>query len=147
MYTLAVSDHVMIAHSFRGEIFGPAQQLHGAFQRMSVGLGHDDRGSRRQARCEHTLDRSLGRCHVAAAELDRVHRQRRELVERDPILPAIGERELRILARTFENTEDWEVAKLVSIHSRQILSVLEKLSGFFDVFCIARHDDHRCAHR
>ncbi len=30
MYRLAVSDHVMIAHSFVGEIFGPAQQLHGA---------------------------------------------------------------------------------------------------------------------
>ncbi|MGO8916154.1 MAG: 6-pyruvoyl trahydropterin synthase family protein [Stellaceae bacterium] len=30
MYSLAVSDHVMIAHSFIGEIFGPAQQLHGA---------------------------------------------------------------------------------------------------------------------
>lgn len=30
MHSLAVSDHVMIAHSFVGEIFGPAQQLHGA---------------------------------------------------------------------------------------------------------------------
>jgi len=30
MYGLAVSDHVMIAHSFVGEVFGPAQQLHGA---------------------------------------------------------------------------------------------------------------------
>lgn len=30
MYSLAVSDHVMIAHSFVGDIFGPAQQLHGA---------------------------------------------------------------------------------------------------------------------
>ena len=30
MYSLAVSDHVMIAHSFRGEVFGPAQKLHGA---------------------------------------------------------------------------------------------------------------------
>ena len=30
MYRLAVSDHVMIAHSFVGEVFGPAQQLHGA---------------------------------------------------------------------------------------------------------------------
>lgn len=30
MYTLTVSDHVMIAHSFVGEIFGPAQRLHGA---------------------------------------------------------------------------------------------------------------------
>ena len=30
MYSVAVSDHIMIAHSFRGEIFGPAQRLHGA---------------------------------------------------------------------------------------------------------------------
>jgi len=30
MYSVAVSDHVMIAHSFVGEIFGPAQRLHGA---------------------------------------------------------------------------------------------------------------------
>lgn len=30
MYSLCVRDHIMIAHSFRGEIFGPAQQLHGA---------------------------------------------------------------------------------------------------------------------
>jgi len=30
MYTLTVRDHLMIAHSFRGEIFGPAQRLHGA---------------------------------------------------------------------------------------------------------------------
>ncbi|MCA9401985.1 MAG: type II restriction endonuclease subunit M, partial [Candidatus Omnitrophica bacterium] len=48
---------------------------------------------------------------------------------RDRIVP-IGERELRILAKTFENSDDWETAKLVSIHSRQILSVLEKLSAF-----------------
>lgn len=30
MFSLTVMDHVMIAHSFRGEIFGPAQRLHGA---------------------------------------------------------------------------------------------------------------------
>jgi len=30
MFSLAVSDHIMIAHSFVGEVFGPAQQLHGA---------------------------------------------------------------------------------------------------------------------
>jgi len=30
MFTLEVRDHVMIAHSFRGEIFGPAQAMHGA---------------------------------------------------------------------------------------------------------------------
>ena len=30
MFSLAVRDHVMIAHSFTGEMFGPAQALHGA---------------------------------------------------------------------------------------------------------------------
>ena len=30
MYTVEVSDQIMIAHSFRGEVFGPAQRLHGA---------------------------------------------------------------------------------------------------------------------
>ena len=30
MYSVCVRDHVMIAHSFRGEVFGPAQRLHGA---------------------------------------------------------------------------------------------------------------------
>ena len=30
MYRVNVRDHVMIAHSLRGEVFGPAQRLHGA---------------------------------------------------------------------------------------------------------------------
>jgi 6-pyruvoyltetrahydropterin/6-carboxytetrahydropterin synthase len=30
MYTVSVRDHFMIAHSFQGEAFGPAQRLHGA---------------------------------------------------------------------------------------------------------------------
>ena len=30
MYSLTVRDHFMIAHSFQGSIFGPAQNLHGA---------------------------------------------------------------------------------------------------------------------
>ena len=30
MYSVSVRDHFMIAHSFRGEVFGPAQKLHGA---------------------------------------------------------------------------------------------------------------------
>ena len=30
MYTLTVRDHMMIAHSFHSEVFGPAQSLHGA---------------------------------------------------------------------------------------------------------------------
>ena len=30
MFTVTVRDHMMIAHSFRGDVFGPAQRLHGA---------------------------------------------------------------------------------------------------------------------
>ncbi|MEO7124551.1 MAG: 6-carboxytetrahydropterin synthase [Nakamurella sp.] len=30
MYTVTVQDHILIAHSLRGEIFGPSQRLHGA---------------------------------------------------------------------------------------------------------------------
>jgi 6-pyruvoyl-tetrahydropterin synthase len=30
VFSVTVRDHVMIAHSFQGEMFGPAQRLHGA---------------------------------------------------------------------------------------------------------------------
>jgi 6-pyruvoyl-tetrahydropterin synthase len=30
MFSVTVRDHMMVAHSFRGSVFGPAQRLHGA---------------------------------------------------------------------------------------------------------------------
>jgi 6-pyruvoyl-tetrahydropterin synthase len=36
MFAVEVSDHIMIAHSFRGAVFGPAQALHGATFTVSV---------------------------------------------------------------------------------------------------------------
>jgi 6-pyruvoyl-tetrahydropterin synthase len=30
LFSITVRDHLMVAHSFRGEVFGPAQRLHGA---------------------------------------------------------------------------------------------------------------------
>jgi 6-pyruvoyl-tetrahydropterin synthase len=30
LFSVTVRDHMMIAHSFRGDVFGPAQRLHGA---------------------------------------------------------------------------------------------------------------------
>ncbi|HEY7272850.1 MAG TPA: 6-carboxytetrahydropterin synthase [Actinoplanes sp.] len=30
MFSVTVRDHIMIAHSFTGDVFGPAQRLHGA---------------------------------------------------------------------------------------------------------------------
>ncbi|WP_108988687.1 6-pyruvoyl trahydropterin synthase family protein [Streptomyces coelicoflavus] len=30
MFSITVRDYIMVAHSFRGDVFGPAQRLHGA---------------------------------------------------------------------------------------------------------------------
>lgn len=42
MYTVSVRDHLMIAHSFRGEVFGPAQRLHGATYVVDVEFRRPD---------------------------------------------------------------------------------------------------------
>lgn len=42
MFSLCVRDHMMIAHSFRGEVFGPAQRLHGATYVVDVELRRPD---------------------------------------------------------------------------------------------------------
>lgn len=42
----------------------------------------------------------------------------------------IDEKVLKILAQTFENTTDWEGAKLVSIHAQEIVDVIEKIGAF-----------------
>ena len=39
MYSVCVRDHVMIAHSFSGDVFGPAQRLHGATYVVDAELG------------------------------------------------------------------------------------------------------------
>ncbi len=41
MYAVEVSDHIMIAHSFKGEVFGPAQALHGATFTVAVAFMSD----------------------------------------------------------------------------------------------------------
>ena len=42
MFTVGIRDHVMIAHSFNGELFGPAQRLHGATYVVDVELRRPD---------------------------------------------------------------------------------------------------------
>lgn len=42
----------------------------------------------------------------------------------------LTEEELKIISKTFEGNENWEKTKLVSIHAREILGVLRKLSQF-----------------
>jgi hypothetical protein len=38
--------------------------------------------------------------------------------------------ELKVMVKTFENSDNWECAKLVTVHSSSVISVLEKLSKF-----------------
>src|SRR5438034_10745624 len=54
MYSVSVRDHMMIAHSFRGDVFGPAQRLHGATYVVDVEF-------RRSALDEHGIVVDIGR--------------------------------------------------------------------------------------
>jgi 6-pyruvoyltetrahydropterin/6-carboxytetrahydropterin synthase len=45
MYSVTVRGHMMIAHSFRGEVFGPAQRLHGATYVVDVEFRRPELGS------------------------------------------------------------------------------------------------------
>jgi len=42
MYSVSVRDHVMIAHSLKGDVFGPAQRLHGATYVVDVEFRRPD---------------------------------------------------------------------------------------------------------
>ena len=42
MFSLTVRDHMMVAHSLRGKVFGPAQALHGATYVVDVTFRRDD---------------------------------------------------------------------------------------------------------
>jgi 6-pyruvoyl-tetrahydropterin synthase len=42
MYTVGVRDHIMVAHSLPGEVFGPAQRLHGATYTVSAELSREE---------------------------------------------------------------------------------------------------------
>jgi 6-pyruvoyl-tetrahydropterin synthase len=41
-FSVTVRDHLMIAHSFTGEVFGPAQRLHGATFIVDATFGADE---------------------------------------------------------------------------------------------------------
>ncbi|MEE9148479.1 MAG: 6-carboxytetrahydropterin synthase, partial [Candidatus Tectomicrobia bacterium] len=36
MFSVTVCDHIMVAHSLKGEVFGPAQNMHGATYAVEV---------------------------------------------------------------------------------------------------------------
>ena len=65
MFSVTVRDHMMVAHSFRGEVFGPAQRLHGAtyvvdatFRRRDARRGRHRRRHRPGAEQLHAVARA-----------------------------------------------------------------------------------------
>jgi 6-pyruvoyltetrahydropterin/6-carboxytetrahydropterin synthase len=42
VYTVGISDHFLVAHSLRGEVFGPAQRLHGATYTVHVEVEREE---------------------------------------------------------------------------------------------------------
>ena len=58
MYAVEVRDHIMIAHSFRGALFGPAQRLHGATFVVDVAFF-------REKLTEDAVVVDIGRAHEA----------------------------------------------------------------------------------
>ncbi len=62
MYTVCVRDHMMIAHSFSGAVFGPAQRVHGATYVVDVEF-------RRRDLDEHGIVVDIGRAGEALHEI------------------------------------------------------------------------------
>jgi 6-pyruvoyl-tetrahydropterin synthase len=60
MYAVEVRDRIMIAHSFKGELFGPAQRLHGATFVVDVAFF-------RETLTEDGVVVDIGRAHEALA--------------------------------------------------------------------------------
>ena len=42
MFEVTVRDHMMVAHSLRGEVFGPARALHGATYVVDAAFARED---------------------------------------------------------------------------------------------------------
>ncbi len=61
MYAVEVRDHIMIAHSLPGEVFGPAQKLHGATYVVDVAFF-------REALTADAIVVDIGRAHTALSE-------------------------------------------------------------------------------
>ena len=67
MFSVTVRDHMMVAHSFTGEVFGPAQRLHGATYVVDATFRRAD-ARRRRHRRRHRR-RPPSSCTTVLAEL------------------------------------------------------------------------------
>ncbi len=75
MFAVEVRDHIMIAHSFKGELFGPARKMHGATFIVDVAFF-------REALTRDNVVVDIGRAHDALkAVLGPLHYQNLDEVE------------------------------------------------------------------
>ncbi len=122
MYSVNVRDHFMIAHSFRGEAFGPAQRLHGATYVVDVEFRR------------HALDPDGMVVDIARAT--------------DVLRSVLGELNLRNLdddpAFAGRNTTTEFMARVVfdRIAARRALVELGKHAGGLDTLRVRLHESH-----
>ena len=76
MYSLNVRDHIMIAHSFTGEIFGPARRLHRAIYVVEVEFRHHKMISAEGDAAEVSISMSRQPIEEEYAPMDRMTRDR-----------------------------------------------------------------------
>ena len=81
MFSLTVRDHMMIAHSLRGEAFGPAQRLHGATYVVDATFRREDLDDDGLV---VDIDRATAALHTVLAELNLRN------LDDDPSLQAIN---------------------------------------------------------
>ena len=122
MFSLNVRDHVMIAHSFRGEIFGPAQRLHGATYVV-------DATFRRQALDDHGLVVDIGLAGQTLSE----------------VLAELNYRNLdEEVAFAGSNTTTEFLAR--EIHTRLVAAIhagrLGEGARGLDALCVTLHESH-----
>jgi 6-pyruvoyl-tetrahydropterin synthase len=96
MYTITVRDHMMIAHSFRGELFGPAQKMHGATYVVDVELS-------RQELDEYGVVVDIGRACQALAEIMALYSYKN--LDEEPALAGLNTTTENMARLVFEGME------------------------------------------
>lgn len=115
MYSVTVRGHMMIAHSFRGEMFGPAQKLHGATYVVDVEFKRADLDADGVVvdigRATDSLTAILGTMNYRNLDEESVFAGRNTTTEFlarfvfDQLVGAIGRGDLGEAARTIESVK------------------------------------------
>lgn len=96
MYKISVRDHMMIAHSFRGELFGPAQKMHGATYVVDVELCREELD-------EHGVVVDIGRALRALSEVMALYNYKN--LDEEPALRGLNTTTENMARLVFEGME------------------------------------------